>query len=64
MLFKILKLSLLLTSPVVQIVEVGRLEVLQLELEVLEQRPPLGVGLDLGLRARDPESEEAADGRD
>ncbi len=50
------------TSPVVQIVQVSGLQVLQLDLKVLEQGPPLGVGLNLGLGARDAEPHEAADG--
>ena len=51
-----------LTSPVVHFVEVCGLELLQLEPEVLQQRPPAGVGLDLGLCPRYADADEAANG--
>lgn len=52
------------TSPIVHVIQIGRFEILEFHSEVLEQRPPLGIGLDLTLGPRNPETDKAADGHD
>ena len=60
--FLSLSLSLSLTSSVIQFVELGGLQILQLYLEVPEQLLSLGVGFYLGLGSGNPNAHEARHG--